>query len=77
MVPDSVELQGTVRTFTVELLDLFERRMRRDDRQMAGAFELTADFGSAANYPATINHAAETGLPCARCSRVWWGRRTC
>jgi metal-dependent amidase/aminoacylase/carboxypeptidase family protein len=27
VVPDSVELQGTVRTFTLEVLDLIERRM--------------------------------------------------
>ena len=62
VVPDSVELQGTVRTFTVELLDLFERRMREMTEQMAGAFELTADFEFRRNYPPTINHAAETGF---------------
>jgi hippurate hydrolase len=62
VVPDSVELQGTVRTFTVELLDLFERRMREMTEQLAGAFELTAEFEFRRNYPPTINHAAETGF---------------
>ena len=62
VVPDSVELQGTVRTFSLELLDLFERRMREMTEQMAGAFELTAQFEFRRNYPPTINHAAETGF---------------
>ena len=29
VVPDSCELQGTVRTFTLEVLDLIEQRMRQ------------------------------------------------
>jgi acetylornithine deacetylase/succinyl-diaminopimelate desuccinylase-like protein len=29
VVPDSCELQGTVRTFTLEVLDMIEQRMRR------------------------------------------------
>ena len=29
VVPESCELQGTVRTFTVEVLDMIEQRMRR------------------------------------------------
>ena len=29
VVPDSCEIQGTVRTFTLEVLDLIERRMKR------------------------------------------------
>ncbi len=60
VIPDSVELQGTVRTFTVEVLDLIERRMRELTQGLAGAFELEADFGFHRNYPPTINHAAET-----------------
>ena len=36
VVPDSCEIQGTVRTFTLEVLDLIERRMK-DDRRAAPA----------------------------------------
>jgi len=60
VVPDSVELQGTVRTFTIELLDLIEQRMRTMTEQLAAAFDLTADFEFHRNYPPTINHPAET-----------------
>lgn len=60
VVPDSVVLEGTVRTFTLELLDLLERRMKAMTEQLAGAFELTAEFEFHRNYPPTINHPAET-----------------
>ncbi|MDR7269252.1 hippurate hydrolase [Pelomonas saccharophila] len=60
VVPDSVVMEGTVRTFTLELLDLFERRMKEMTEQLAGAFELTAEFEFRRNYPPTINHPAET-----------------
>ena len=32
VVPDSCEMQGTVRTFTLEVLDLIERRMQQHRR---------------------------------------------
>ena len=40
-----------MRTFSLELLDLFERRMREMTEQMAGAFELTAQFEFRRNPP--------------------------
>ncbi|MFG6465183.1 M20 aminoacylase family protein [Roseateles sp. BYS87W] len=60
VVPDSVVMEGTVRTFTLELLDLLEQRMKAMTEQLAGAFELTAEFEFRRNYPPTINHPAET-----------------
>jgi hippurate hydrolase len=57
-----VELQGTVRTFTVEVLDLIERRMKELTEGLAGAFELTAEFDFHRNYPPTVNHVAETAF---------------
>ncbi|MFO0122223.1 MAG: M20 aminoacylase family protein [Inhella sp.] len=62
VIPDSVELQGTVRTFTVEVLDLIERRMKELTEGLAGAFELTAEFDFHRNYPPTVNHVAETAF---------------
>src|SRR5574343_809381 len=60
VVPDSVVMEGTVCTFTLELLDLLERRMREMTQQLAGAFQLTAECEFRRNYPPTINHPAET-----------------
>jgi amidohydrolase len=60
VVPDTCELQGTVRTFTVEVLDLIERRMRQIAEATAQAFEATCEFGFRRNYPPTVNHAKET-----------------
>ena len=60
VVPDSCELQGTVRTFTLEVLDLIERRMKEVAEHTCAAFEATCEFEFDRNYPPTINHAAET-----------------
>jgi amidohydrolase len=60
VVPDSCELQGTVRTFTVEVLDMIEQRMRRITAATCQAFEATGEFTFTRNYPPTINHPRET-----------------
>jgi hippurate hydrolase len=60
VVPESVEIQGTVRTFTTEVLDLIERRMKQVAESTCAAFEASCDFEFARNYPPTINHTAET-----------------
>ena len=62
VVPDSCELQGTVRTFTLEVLDLIERRMKEVAEHTAAAHGATCDFKFERNYPPTINHAAETAF---------------
>ncbi len=59
VVPDSVEIQGTARTFTTELLDLIESRMREMAQHTAQAFGMQCDFTFHRNYPPTINHAVE------------------
>src|SRR5438876_4903011 len=60
VVPDSCELQGTVRTFTVPVLDLIERRMREIAQATAQAFEASCEFAFRRNYPPTVNHTRET-----------------
>ena len=60
VVPDSCELQGTVRTFTTETLDLVERRMKAIAEATCAAFEAGCEFEFRRNYPPTINHPAET-----------------
>ncbi len=60
VVPDSCEIQGTVRTFTTEVLDLVERRMQVIAEATCAAFEAGCEFEFKRNYPPTINHEAET-----------------
>ena len=60
VVPDSCELQGTVRTFTFELLDLIEQRMKEVAEHTCAAFGATCEFSFTRNYPPTINHVKET-----------------
>jgi amidohydrolase len=60
VIPDTCELQGTVRTFTVEVLDLIERRMREVAKATCEAFGATCEFEFRRNYPPTVNHERET-----------------
>ncbi|MCE2656999.1 MAG: M20 family metallopeptidase [Rubrivivax sp.] len=60
VVPDSARIEGTVRTFSVEVLDLIEQRMRDIAQHTAAAFGATVEFEFHRNYPPTVNHAAET-----------------
>ena len=62
VVPDSCELQGTVRTFSVEVLDLIERRMRQIAEHTCAAHEATCEFEFVRNYPPTINAPAEAAF---------------
>ena len=62
VIPDSCVMEGTVRTFTTEVLDLIERRMKGVAESTAAAFECTAEFEFKRNYPPTINHEAETAF---------------
>ena len=55
VVPDTCELQGTVRTFTTEVLDLIEQRMRQVAEHTCAAFEARCEFEFVRNYPPTIN----------------------
>ncbi len=60
VVPDAATLEGTVRTFTVETLDMIETRMEEVARHTAAAFGATCEFEFRRNYPPTVNHPAET-----------------
>ena len=59
VIPNSCELQGTVRTFTFEVLDLIEQRMREVAQHTAAAFGVACEFTFRRNYPPTINAAHE------------------
>ena len=60
VVPDSAEIRGTVRTFSLEVLDLIETRMREIATGLAATFGATCEFEFTRVYPPTVNHAAET-----------------
>jgi hippurate hydrolase len=59
VIPNSCELQGTVRTFSLPVLDQIEQRMRVMSEHLCAASGLRADFEFRRNYPPTINSAAE------------------
>ena len=59
VIPDSCELQGTVRTFSIEVLDMIEQRMRQIAHNTCAAFDMTCEFSFVRNYPPTINSARE------------------
>jgi hippurate hydrolase len=60
VVPDSCVIQGTVRTFSLDVLDMIEQRMKAVAEHTAAAFGAECEFTFKRNYPPTINHAAET-----------------
>ena len=59
VIPDSCELQGTVRTFSIEVLDMIEQRMGEIAKHTAAAFGMECSFEFVRNYPPTINSAKE------------------
>jgi amidohydrolase len=62
VIPDEATLIGTVRTFTTQVLDQIEQRMRTIAEHTAMAFDATVDFRFHRNYPPLINHAKETAF---------------
>ena len=62
VIPDEATLIGTVRTFTVPVLDLMEQRMQDIAVHTAAAFGAEVDFRFKRNYPPLINHAEETAF---------------
>jgi metal-dependent amidase/aminoacylase/carboxypeptidase family protein len=59
VVPDFCVIQGTVRTFTLEVLDLIENRMKQITENLCAAFDAKPEFHFNRNYPPTVNSAAE------------------
>jgi len=59
VIPNFCVLQGTVRTFTFEVLDMIEQRMREVAQHTAAAFGVTCEFEFRRNYPPTINSGPE------------------
>ena len=62
VVPDSCELRGTVRTFSVEVLDLIEERMRNVARHVCAAHGAACEFELVRHYPPTVNSPGEAAF---------------
>jgi hippurate hydrolase len=60
VIPDEAQLIGTVRTFSLNVLDLIEQRMREIAQHTAAAFGAEIEFRFHRNYPPLINHKKET-----------------
>ena len=62
VVPDSCQMRGTVRTFSMETLDLIEQRMQQVAEHTCAAFGASCEFEFTRNYPPNVNHPAETAF---------------
>lgn len=62
VIPDEATIIGTVRTFSTEVLDLVEQRMKSIAEHTAAAFDASVEFDFKRNYPPLVNHARETSF---------------
>jgi hippurate hydrolase len=62
VVPESVRLIGTVRSFRPETRELAERRLREITTKVADAFGASAHVDYVRGYPATVNSAREAAF---------------
>ncbi|WP_173934866.1 M20 aminoacylase family protein [Chelativorans sp. Marseille-P2723] len=60
IIPDKVELSGTVRTLKKEMARLVEKRLSAIAEGIAAAHGARAVVSHVSNYPVTVNHAAQT-----------------
>lgn len=62
VIPDEATLIGTVRTFSLDVLNLIEQRMRDIAQHTVAAFDAQLEFQFHRSYPALVNHAKETAF---------------
>lgn len=62
VIPEDAILRGTVRTFSLEALDMVETRMRQIVEMTAEAMGCSGELTFNRNYPPTINHATATAF---------------
>ena len=60
VIPQSVQLKGTVRTMSREMRDMAEKRIKEVCAGVAVTFGGTADVTYMRGYPAMVNHADQT-----------------
>jgi hippurate hydrolase len=62
VIPDHCRIQGTVRTFRTEVLDVIERRMEAIAQHTCEAGGATCEFGFQRRAPAVVNHPREAAF---------------
>ena len=62
VIPDACMLEGTVRAYRDEVVDLIERRMRQIAQALCAGFEAGCEFGFERRAPAVVNHAREAAV---------------
>jgi hippurate hydrolase len=62
VIPDNAVLSGTVRTFSIGVLDLVESRMKTIAEGIAAAFDVDLNFTFDRMYPPLVNHPEEAAL---------------
>jgi hippurate hydrolase len=70
VIPETVQLRGTVRTFDKELRELAERRLKAIATQTAEVFGATAKVDWERGYPSMVNHETETDYAAEAARRV-------
>jgi len=70
VIPQTVELRGTVRTFDADLRKEAEARLRAIAEHTAATFGGAAEIKWDAGYPAMVNHERETGYAVEAAKRV-------
>ncbi len=62
VIPETVTLRGTVRSFTLTALDTMEHRMREITHHVCAAHGATSEFDFHRRYPPTVNHVHEAAF---------------
>jgi hippurate hydrolase len=62
IIPETMRMAGTVRSFDPDLRDMVERRFGEIVAGQAASYGVRAELDYRRNYPATINHADETSF---------------
>ena len=71
VIPAQAVIRGTVRTYSVEVLDLMEHNMRRIVTKLCEAYGATGELDFVRCYPALINWPKETGFAADLAEKVF------
>lgn len=70
VIPERVQLTGTVRTLIPEMRDLAEKRMGEIIPAVAQAMGCKAELSYERNYPVVVNHERETAFAASIASKI-------
>jgi hippurate hydrolase len=62
IIPETVKLSGTVRSFDPDLRDMVERRVSEIAHGQAASYGVECSVDYVRNYPSTVNHEAQTAF---------------